>query len=855
MKNTFLKKACAVALAAVMAVTFAPVASLDVFAARTNDNLVTAGTNSGVIGLNANQTGTNVRVPGTYTVHARTDGHVTITLDATDMDAGSYNFEVNGEVTQKNVVFKITGKDKDDTDAIDITITGAPTAKVGQTWIPNVDIDGTNLVNGSDDADGLFDNFSIKLRGNMHLVEKTDVTKYPEIVAGLGSTPLATVGAVKADPDNNVAVRDMYLGNIAISAVQWIEKDPVDVYAWNGAVEVWKLKDGSAAFVHDTVYSHGTSIKAYANDKTALATVQTTINFKYYVVDNGQYSVELPGVYTENAYYSGYSRINAGDKGIQNSPIPCNGQDPSRETIGTFTWAGGRTASAVKVTITPKAANKLLDAADIERIKTYTSGTPWVVRNGEIISRTGTLNWATDYATYDQAITIDMNGDDWKGATLDAYYADSDPRKTKAFVDRTNKDSVRYYNNIFAYGETYYTMDPSAFTKSEDGIAKVDGTKYFVSYAANNELTRVAGPHASKSVDILRGTEVKASAGNDYAYDTFAKISTDLTVTAPADMSLVKETADTVVGRYQDVEYGWRAFGKLRHSGQADLENVYAFPYKDPETKRTTENIYVAQVASGSVMSVYVDPRVKITKADNLGYFETDVFKAQDNAANNIVGADWQKVTFGDVDDVTKAFVSSVTGQKSEANYYASKEIKKVVAGVDPDVVIKGEINADVVDTVNGKNTWDVNTNTAKEKSQVTAHRMYSGREHVYTADPKEIEMLVAAGWKDEGPAFTVNAVASGKGTPIYRLYNKNNGGMHFYTASAAEKDMLLANGWTEGKPVFYGADKATGIPVYRTYNTGSNNGEHNYTTNMAEVEMNVQKGWRAEGVAFYVFK
>ena len=127
--------------------------------------------------------------------------------------------------------------------------------------------------------------------------------------------------------------------------------------------------------------------------------------------------------------------------------------------------------------------------------------------------------------------------------------------------------------------------------------------------------------------------------------------------------------------------------------------------------------------------------------------------------------------------------------------------------------------------------------------------------EHVYTISAEEVAMLEKAGWINEGVAFKVNPVVSKKGTPVYRVYNKNNGGMHFYTASAAEKDMLLANGWIEGATVFYGADKATGIPVYRTYNTGSNNGEHNYTTNIAESDMNVKAGWRAEGVAFYVFK
>ena len=138
----------------------------------------------------------------------------------------------------------------------------------------------------------------------------------------------------------------------------------------------------------------------------------------------------------------------------------------------------------------------------------------------------------------------------------------------------------------------------------------------------------------------------------------------------------------------------------------------------------------------------------------------------------------------------------------------------------------------------------------------VIPYRMYrKSGEHVYTINPDEVSMLVNAGWINEGTAFYVNPVTSKKGTAVYRVYNKNNGGMHFYTANAAEKDMLLANGWTEGAVVFYGADKATGIPVYRTYNTGSNNGEHNYTTNIKESDMNVKAGWRAEGVAFYVFK
>ena len=64
MKNTFLKKASAVTLAAVMAVTFAPVASLNAFAA--NVGVITVGSKNVITGGGATITddGTYVLTPG-----------------------------------------------------------------------------------------------------------------------------------------------------------------------------------------------------------------------------------------------------------------------------------------------------------------------------------------------------------------------------------------------------------------------------------------------------------------------------------------------------------------------------------------------------------------------------------------------------------------------------------------------------------------------------------------------------------------------------------------------------------------------------------------------------------------------
>ena len=817
MKNTFLKKACAVALAAVMAVTFAPVASLNVFASNNGVD------GTGTIGKEATA---SIDEAGTYEV--RTSGTVEITLPLNAMD-GTYTFDVTKASTK--ATFKFTGAAaKNVTVNIKGETTTMKTAKGVTVEIPTVDF--------KQDAKQNWDKVSVNLSGNMILGDMDEIKGAP-LVKGLRDNAVATINGGK----------ELYLGNATIDGIQHIITDPVDIVAYNGNVEVTGLKSGSTATVNSWVYNYGTSIKATAADKVALAKVSTTLNYDYVVYDNnGNTSVTIPGTYVEDAYYAGYSKIN---KGVYDTAVPCTAVTTRTESTVKVDIDGTQKTGYVYY-VSVNDATKLLDDASAERLKNYTDyywkniglvwtydkdAKAWVWKVNDVFyNATG---WK---ATYTQAITINQNGEDWTGKYLDAY------------LNNFSKDGDR------VKGITYYTADPSSFTKSEDGVAAIDGAKYVVSdhKQAASELTYAANGFASKSVAILRGTEVKATAGNDYAYETFEKTK-DLDVTAPADMSIVKATSDNVTGRYQWTENEWRAYGVNRSGVRNGDTAVYVFPYKKKDETATNKNIDVAQVASGATMTVYVDPRVKITKADKLGYFETDVLDTTDagalKAAGNIVGADWQKVTFGEAAPATKEFVSTVKAQKSEAEFYASKEIKTKVEGVDPDVKITGEINADIVDTVNGKNTWDVNTNAAKAASQVTAHRMYSGREHVYTADPNEIAMLVAAGWKDEGPAFTVNAVASGKGTPIYRLYNKNNGGMHFYTASAAEKDMLLANGWTEGKPVFYGADKATGIPVYRTYNTGSNNGEHNYTTNMAEVEMNVQKGWRAEGVAFYVFK
>ena len=107
MKNNYLKKAGAVALAAVMAVTFAPVASLNVFAAQQGVEKVDG---SNVITASA-----IITESGTYTV---SNGGVTVTISggATEVTIkpNGQKITINGNnYTNKNSIVTVKGETGD----------------------------------------------------------------------------------------------------------------------------------------------------------------------------------------------------------------------------------------------------------------------------------------------------------------------------------------------------------------------------------------------------------------------------------------------------------------------------------------------------------------------------------------------------------------------------------------------------------------------------------------------------------------------------------------------------------------------------------------------------------------------
>lgn len=126
--------------------------------------------------------------------------------------------------------------------------------------------------------------------------------------------------------------------------------------------------------------------------------------------------------------------------------------------------------------------------------------------------------------------------------------------------------------------------------------------------------------------------------------------------------------------------------------------------------------------------------------------------------------------------------------------------------------------------------------------------------EHLYTSDDysrdTERSRCIVAGWRPEDIAWTT-ATQTSSNTPIYRLYNPNNGGDHHYTTSLEEYNETIKAGW-KGEGVAFYSDDDKGIPVYREYNPNAASGMHNWTTSLEEHNALIKVGWKDEGIAYY---
>lgn len=139
------------------------------------------------------------------------------------------------------------------------------------------------------------------------------------------------------------------------------------------------------------------------------------------------------------------------------------------------------------------------------------------------------------------------------------------------------------------------------------------------------------------------------------------------------------------------------------------------------------------------------------------------------------------------------------------------------------------------------------------EGEDVNSIRMFrrynpNSGEHFHTADLKEAQMLLDAGWKDEGTGWMAPSKSS---APVFRLYNPNAGDHHF-TTSKEEADHLVSLGWKDEGIGWYSAEEKTGLPLYRQYNPNAKAGAHNYTTDTIEKDYLISVGWKDESIGWY---
>ena len=260
MKNTFLKKAGAVALAAVMAVTFAPVASLNVFAGGITKDAASK--------VDASGSDTDIDDPTVTSYVIATKGGVEVTTK------GSFTIDIAGNdlgVTIPNTVTQAT-----------ITVKNTKAVAGHQTTIPKVSIDAKTTTA-----------IKVKLQGNFALVVSAGAA-----AIDFGSTPVADINGQE------------YVGQGAITAAyNDVPEAKADIVARNGSVKVSGLLSGHYAKVASNA-AIGTKITATAYEGVTLQTWTTTFRFDYassYDKQVGRKGSERDGsgTYTDVRYYAG----------------------------------------------------------------------------------------------------------------------------------------------------------------------------------------------------------------------------------------------------------------------------------------------------------------------------------------------------------------------------------------------------------------------------------------------------------------------------------------------------------------------------------------------------------------------
>ena len=670
-----------------------------------------------------------------------------------------------------------------------------------------------------------------------------------ETIDATGSYTLVSSTAVTVNSTATGTVNiDLNGQNVTVTIASG-NKANVALYDTDGIRDTTKAGDVRYATLTVSGESNTPSLSISGNVNTK-AVNPTGLKGTDNVAATGTQPVALIG----GVYYVGNKAINTATDGQNISAV--NGAvviDELDDGKSATIVSGANHDTSIKVTATPSKVS----LTDIKTTYTYYTGTSsrtgsgsytadaWyagdsakavverltVPTTGSIIPASGEKVYSIP--SYARAITVSMNGDSWTGTI--SKTGDIDSQQTDAATER---------NHVF--GLTYFTADPSAYTTGT--VAAIDSNKYVL---GTNKLKAVTKESAKTSVKVIRGNAYTSADGNKNSTDTFT-VNSGVTVSGPADETVVENIATDVQGNTTTVTKAVQVFGTAKAADATD--------FTKPSGTVSKRNVNVAQVAQGATVDFTSANEVTVSRGSGVGYYSYPSSTTE------------TKYSFGPTTVITNAFRNFVAPHTSNgltipavndtikaATVFASKEIKTTVSGVAKTVTIKGETSAKVTATSGNTQTWEVNADAKTTVSPVATYRLYDRNrgEHLYTYNSAERDFLVKSGWKEEPSTIKVLPVSATEGVAIYRVYNPNGGGTHMYTQNPAEVQFLLTNGWKEGKVVFKtAASTATdAVPVYRLKNPNSKNGEHQFTTSAAERAMLLNASWGDEGIAFYSFK
>ena len=769
MKNTFLKKAGAVALAAVMAVTFAPVASFDVFAADTEysgssgatnvkeqgDNEKTYLSGQGEFKLSGSQTGDGIVISGA-------NAKVTIELNGHDAKIK--------EITQGAVVV--------------IKSTLDAKKKGDQLTIPTLEIvNGLVIPTGS----------SLRLEGNM----------YVNTTAALR---LNTVGGGKVDIEG-VPTADLYDGTtvtghaIGLTAIQtkFNQAGVTGVTAENGDVSISNMYGGDYAFVGREANA-GTTIKASAKKGVTLQKYETTYSYYYSnAVDDAKAELLKNVSWTENSGKNELSEV--------------------FYKAGTANGAGVETQSAIAykgskyATLTAKTANTYdffkdtvgKDAKGEHQLYAYEDA-----KRGASFNATTAITIATDadwakagakvgYTTRNEYYTTDPTADTVTKSGIVVIDGDK--------YSVTKEKATGHVDTIFG-GSTYEVKRNPNYTDKDGSKESVwdftTGKDAKVTVPKDSSLVQVT---ADKKSGVKEGTAkynyISGSKNaNKMANDARSQLDTTSNAKVALNVEQLGDGVDTIT--FQQVDQSTSVtrgegvgYYKVLNTSYNNSAKVSQDTYTFGTTAKVTED-FNKKAAGYTNGKTKVDPEWK-----------TETVFASKEIKPTVAGVNSGVTLEGEISakiktiaaDGTKTWSVNGGSEPAVATYrlYDKNRGEHVytISATERDMLVKaGWIYEGEAFKVHSVASGD----------GVAIYRVYNpnnGGMHHYTTSKAEVDMLLSKGWTEGKVVFY--AADKETGIEVLRTYNVNSkNGEHHYTSNPVENQNLINLGWKAEGVAFY---------------------------------------------------